>query len=137
MPDRRLERLEAELVRPPFHAWLRPEPVSATNDTVEIRLPIRQEMAGGTEPFFVHGGIIAALIDLTGYAAAACATGCTTPTLTLQIDYLRPAFGGMLLASGVVRQKGKRNARVDVEIIAEGRIIALGRGTFAIMEDGQ
>lgn len=137
MKGERFERLKAELARPPFHAWLGPQPVSATDDTVVIQLPIRPEMAGGTEPHFVHGGIIAALIDLTGYAAAACATGRTTPTLGLQVEYLRPALGDMLQATGVVRQQGRRIARVDVEITVAERVVALGRGTFAIVEDSQ
>lgn len=136
MQGAQYERLKAELARPPFHAWLGPRPVSTSDDTVVIELPIRPEMAGGTAPRFVHGGIIAALIDLTGYAAAACATGRTTPTLGLQIEYLRPALGDMLQATGVVRQQGRRIARVDIEITAAERVIALGRGTFAIVEDG-
>lgn len=134
MPADHLERLKAELARPPFHAWLQPEAVSATTDGVTIRLPVRADMAGGTNPTFVHGGIVAALIDIAGYAAA-CATGRTTPTIGLQIDYLRPAVGDHLCAIATVRQTSRRMARVDVEVSASDKVVALGRGTFAILEE--
>ena len=52
---------------------LGPEAVRADGSEVEVRLPFRPEFAGGVEPVFVHGGIIATLCDLTGHAAAACA----------------------------------------------------------------
>lgn len=136
MPDDLLDRLKIELARPPFNAWLKPEPVSATANGVEIRLHVRPEMAGGTDPDFVHGGIIAALIDLVGYAAAACATGRTVPTVGLQIDYLRPAISGVLHANALVRHRSRKLVRVDVEIrTAEEKIVALGRGTFTIVEE--
>ena len=129
------DRLQAELSRPPFNAWLKPEPVAATAESVEIRLPVRPEMTGGKEPAFVHGGIVAALIDIAGYAAAACATGRPVPTLNLQIDFLRPAIGDYLCAIATVRQKSRRLVRVDVEVSAAGKIVCLGRGTFSIQED--
>lgn len=132
-----LERLKVELTRPPFNAWLKLEPVSATAEGVEIRLPVRPEMAGGTDPAFVHGGIVAALIDITGYAAAACMTGRSVPTIALQIDFLRPAIADVLHAKATVRQKSRRLVRVDIEISTAEKIVALGRGTFTIQEDSQ
>lgn len=131
-----LERLKAELARPPFHSWFKPEAVAATADAVTICLRVRDDMTGGVSPPFVHGGLVAALIDVAGYAAAACATGRTTPTVNLQVDYLRPAIGD-LLTMATVRHRSKRMARVDVEVTSVEGVVALGRGTFAILEESQ
>ncbi|SDI63152.1 PaaI family thioesterase [Salipiger marinus] len=134
MPDY-LARLQEEMRRPPLHRWLGPEAVRADGSEVEVRLPFRPEFAGGVEPVFVHGGIIATLCDLTGHAAAACAVGRSVPTVTLGVDYLRPAPGVDLRAVGSLRRLGRSLARVDVEIFAADKLVALSRTTFAIPEE--
>lgn len=128
-------RLQEEMRRPPLHRWLRPEAVRADGTEVEVRLPFRPEFAGGVDPVFVHGGIIATLCDLTSHAAAACAAGRPVPTVTLATDYLRAAPGVDLRAVGILRRLGRSLARVDVEIFAADRLIALSRTTFAIPEE--
>lgn len=128
------ERLSHELARPRFHDWLRPEPVLANEDGVEIRLPIRSDMSGEREGAFVHGGIVAALVDLAGYAAVACTTGRQAPTVSLQVTYLRPAGGSELLAVATVRREGRRFAHADIEITSAGEVVALGRGLFSFTE---
>ncbi|KPQ05124.1 MAG: hypothetical protein HLUCCA12_15905 [Rhodobacteraceae bacterium HLUCCA12] len=134
MSQEHLERLRNEATRPPFNDWLKLESISASAEGVELRLPVRPEMAGGTNPSFVHGGIIASLIDVAGYSAAACATGNAVPTIALQIEYLRPALAETLDARAVVRQKSRKLVRIDIEVSAGGKIVALGRGTFAVQE---
>lgn len=130
-----LARLEEEMRRPPLHGWLRPQAIRADGSEVEVRLPFRPEFAGGTDPVFIHGGIVAALCDLTAHAAAACAAGTPVPTVTLGVDYLRAAPGADLRAVGILRKLGRTLARVDVEIFAGDRLVALSRNTFAIPEE--
>lgn len=130
-----LARLEEEMRRPPLHGWLNPRAVRADGTKVEIVLPFRSEFAGGSDPIFVHGGIVAALCDLTAHAAAACAAGRPVPTVTLGVDYLRSAPGADLRATGILRKLGRTLARVDVEIFVDGKLIALSRSTFAIPEE--
>ena len=81
----------------PAQAW----PAYATDDVV-IRLPFRPEFCRGPKEPYFHGGVIAALIDLTGHAAVAVGLGRAAPTIDLRIDYLRPASGDGLLATGRV-----------------------------------
>ena len=39
----------------------------------------------------VHGGVTASLLDFTmGILARYCTTGCMTPTVSMQVNYLRP-----------------------------------------------
>ncbi len=129
-----LERLRYELAEPPYHAFLRPEAVSADPDTgvVEIRLPFRPEFQRVRDRPDYHGGVIAGLADLAAHAAAAVKVGHMAPTVDLRIDYMRPGSGD-LLARGTVRRCGRTLAVVDVEISdGSGRIIALARGVLSV-----
>lgn len=84
----------------------------------------------GTRQF--HGGPIAAFIDITGDFAIGMLVGGGVPTMNFRTDYLRPALGAALTATGRVRRAGKTTATVDIEVIDEdGKLVALGRGTYA------
>ena len=129
-----MARLLSELQRPAFNRWLAAYPVSVNEVSREIVvvLPYREEFSYHlTRPVF-HGGVVASLIDLTGYASIALWSGEPTPTATLQIDFLAPAFASQLIAKGMVRKRGRTLSRVDVEIMPDGNLVALGRGTFSM-----
>jgi uncharacterized protein (TIGR00369 family) len=129
-----LERLRFELDNPPYHAFLRPVPVSVDVDAgiVEIRLPFRPEFQRVPDKPEYHGGVIAGLIDLAAHAAAAVKTGNMAPTIDLRIDYLRGAANTDLHAKSMVRKAGRTIAVVDVEIKSDdGKLIALGRGILS------
>lgn len=125
------ERLKVEMVRPIFHQWLRPEAVSASEDRIEIALATRPEFCHSAEPPLIHGGIVASLADIAGHAVVAVAQGYPAPTLTLSVEFLRPAPAGVLRATALLRKLGRTLSRADVEIYANDRLVALGRGTFA------
>jgi uncharacterized protein (TIGR00369 family) len=126
-------RLEQEMRRPPFHAILRPEAheVDAQTGEVVIRLQFRPELSMDPVNLVYHGGVIATLIDLAGHAAVAVQIGKPAPTIDLRIDYLRPAPGVTLFARARVLRAGRSVARADVEVVADGQVVAVGRGTFS------
>jgi uncharacterized protein (TIGR00369 family) len=129
-----LQRLRHELAHPPFHRFLRPEPVSvdAKAGTVVIRLPFRPEFRRAEDACDYHGGVIAALIDLSAHAAIAVQIGRMAPTIDLRIDYLRAAPGVDLTATARVLRAGRSIGRADVEVSGEGLpVLAVGRGTFS------
>src|ERR687891_2278912 len=131
-----LQRLRHELTHPPFHGFLRPEPVSADAKAgiVVVRLPFRPEFRRAEDASDYHGGVIAALIDLAAHAAIAVQTGRMAPTVDLRIDYLRAAPGVDLTAKAKVLRLGKSIGRADVEIFDEGTsLLAVGRGTFSTL----
>jgi uncharacterized protein (TIGR00369 family) len=131
-----LARLRHEMERPPYHAVLRPEPVSAdaATGTVVIRLPYREEFRRAPDEPGYHGGVIAALIDLAGHAAVAVTVGRMVPTIDLRIDYLRAAGGGDLTARGKLLRAGRSIARADVEIVDDKHnVVAVGRGTYSTL----
>ena len=78
-----------------------------------------------------HGGAIAALIDIAGDYALVMSVGGGVPTINFRTDYLRPASDTGLTATATVRRAGRTFAVVDIDIQDdEGRLIAVGRGTY-------
>jgi uncharacterized protein (TIGR00369 family) len=131
-PEERLARLQQEMTRPPFHHWLAPEAVKAEKDRIEIRLPAaRPEFCHSLEPALIHGGVIAALIDIAGYAVVAVEQESPAPTISMTIEFLRPAPATELTALAILRRLGRSVAHADIEIRADDKLVALGRGTFA------
>jgi uncharacterized protein (TIGR00369 family) len=129
-----LARLREEMARPPFHKVLAPEAVRAdpVNGVVIIRLPYQPQLARAPGEKSYHGGVIATLVDLAGHAAVAVSIGRMAPTIDLRIDYLRPAIDSDLTATAKLIAVGRAVARADIEITdAQGRLIAIGRGTFS------
>jgi uncharacterized protein (TIGR00369 family) len=131
-----LARLRHELAHPPFHSVLAPEAVSvdAAAGKVVVRLPFNPILRRARDCDDIHGGVLAALIDITAHAAVAVQIGRMAPTIDLRIDYLRPASGGDLHATARTLRVGRAIARVDVEITAGGgTAVAVGRGTFSTL----
>jgi uncharacterized protein (TIGR00369 family) len=131
-----MARLRAEMERPPYHAVLRPQPVSADPQagTVTIRLPYREEFRRAPDAPGYHGGVIAALIDIAGHAAVAVTVGRMVPTIDLRIDFLRAPAGGDLMARGKLLRAGRSIARADVEILDDtNNVVAVGRGTYSTL----
>jgi uncharacterized protein (TIGR00369 family) len=129
-----LAKLREEMARPPFHRVLAPEAVQAdpARGVVVIRLPYQPHFARGPDDTSYHGGVIATLIDLAGHAAVAVSIGRMAPTIDLRIDYLRPAEHSDLTATATLIKAGRSVARADIEITdAQGRLIAIGRGSFS------
>jgi uncharacterized protein (TIGR00369 family) len=130
------DRLEVEIARCPYHDFLRPEAVGADSEdgTVVIRLPFRPEFRLATDSDFFHGGVLAALVDITAHAAVAVKTGRVSPTIDLRIDYLKAARGAELIAEGKVLRAGRSIARADVEVRdQDGVVVVGGRGTFSTL----
>ena len=128
-----LDRLISELARPPFHGWLKPTAVSVDVEhrQIEISVTYRPELSHDFHAGIFHGGVIAALVDITGYAAVAIWHDIATPTMALHVEYLRPAVGDELRARGMLRRMGRAVARVDVEVSAAGSLVALGRASYS------
>ena len=128
-----LERLIAELMRPPFHGWLKPTAISVNVERreIEIALAYRPELSHELHRGIFHGGVVAALVDIAGYAAVAIWQGAATPTMALHVEYLRPAVGHELRARGILRRMGRSVARVDVEVSAAATLVALGRASYS------
>jgi uncharacterized protein (TIGR00369 family) len=121
---------------PPLHAWLGLRLTEARAGEVVIELPYRPELLATPEPEngYVHGGILATLLDLAGDFALATLVGRGIPTIDLRVDYLRPALPGRtLVATGTVVRSGRRLGVADARVrdAEDGRELAVARGAWA------
>lgn len=88
-----------------------------------VQLTLQFNAANVTVGTVVHGGVIAALADVTAVATAvSCARNApdSGATSSLSITYLAPAAGCDLVATGRSLRNGKRQHVVRVEIASDG-----------------
>lgn len=99
---------------------------------ISMRMPMRPEFERRAGTGQIHGGPIAALIDIVGDYALVMRLGAGVPTINFRTDYLRPASGDHLTATAIVRQAGRNVALVDIDVHdGGGKLIAVGRGTYS------
>jgi uncharacterized protein (TIGR00369 family) len=82
-------------------------------------------------PGYLHGGIIATLLD-EAMSKSARARGLTTMTRKLEVEYLRPVPSGkpLRVEGRVVRSEGRKHW-IEAEIRdAAGTVLAAGKGVF-------
>ena len=117
---------------PRYHQFLGLQLEEQGEDFVRIRLPFREEFLGDEAGTYIHGGIIASLIDIAGDFALITSFGRGLPTIDLRIDYLRPAMKEDLIASAVVIKKGRTLGISDITVTNDaGKKIAVGRGLYS------
>jgi uncharacterized protein (TIGR00369 family) len=129
-----LAKLAESLRQPPFHEFLGLELVDADREagSATLRMPFRREFQRSPTHPQLHGGVIAALIDIAGDYALAAVLGGGVPTINIRVDYLRPAADTALTASARVVRQGKSIGVVDIEVFDdEARLIAVGRGCYS------
>jgi uncharacterized protein (TIGR00369 family) len=134
MSDDTAPYLRASLAAPPFHQWLKPElrNIDPAPGRVTIALPLRAEFRRDPDRPEIHGGIIAALIDIAGHAAITAQLGHGVPTVDLRIDYLRMAAGSELVATAEPIKIGRTLGTVDIRVADDqGQLVAVGRGVFS------
>lgn len=128
--------LDGLIRNPPFHSWMGVEATEAEPGRAVLRIPPKMDFIGNPLIPAVHGGIIAALIDLAGGAALFVSLHIPTPTIDMRVDYLRPAIAGKaLVAEARVKSAGKTVAFVDVDVKdEEGRLVAQGRCAYSVKD---
>ncbi|MFQ5382358.1 MAG: PaaI family thioesterase [Dehalococcoidia bacterium] len=84
----------------------------------------------------VHGGLLAALVDITMLEALTTLfdrNDRPAGTADLNITFMRPALGEEIYAEATVLRKGRQLAVTEVSILdREGRLCAKGRTLYAI-----
>ena len=122
----------AERIRvAPFHQWLALELESASPEGVVVGIKWREEMRSRTDPPIMHGGIVAALIDLAGLYAVLAAGGVVRSTAYLHVDYHKNVVPGPVR----VRSRAIRIGRAlsVAEAVLYGALpepLASGRGGY-------
>ena len=123
--------VEAKLRRGPFHQWLGLQVQNVTENRIELTAKWREEWVVNPDGGYTHGGILAALVDLTADWALVAKTGKGVPTIDLRVDYHRAAKGD-LTAVGEVIKFGKQFSVAEAKVFdLDGNLVASGRGVYA------
>jgi uncharacterized protein (TIGR00369 family) len=125
------EDIERLLLRGPYHQWLGLKVIAVGDGTIELTATSREEWVANPDRGFVHGGILATLVDLTADWALISKTGRGVPTIDIRVDYHRGAMPGVLTARGQVVHFGRQFSVSEAKVFdKEGRLLASGRGTY-------
>ncbi len=127
------EFVKDNIAQTPFHQWLLPELVAVDDkeNSVTIRLVIRPELGRVKGRTDLHGGIIAALIDITGHAAIAAKVRHNVATIDMRVDYLRLAGGSEIMAVASIVKIGRTVGVVDIRLTDDQKkLVAIGRASY-------
>ena len=118
------------------------------NPKAVIRFEMREELIGNYHHGILHGGVTAAVIDVTGGLTAflgahqknvedtldkKLARFGRLGTIDMRIDYLRPGLGRWFVATGHILRTGKKVAVTRVELHNDkGRLIAVGTAAYTV-----
>lgn len=128
-PD--LETLDARIKRGPYHQWLGLSITEVGDGEITIEVPWRDEFVVNPDGGYIHGGILATLIDLTADWAIATKLGRPYPTVDMRVDYHRPAKETRLRVKGKVIKLGSTFTTSEAFVEDEnGKLLASGRGTY-------
>ena len=126
-----LDQRRSMLLIAPFHQWLGLDIAELTDDALILEMPWRDEIVSNPMIGSAHGGILSALIDLTGLYTINALGGSARATADMRVDFHRPATSGPLRAIGRVVKLGKQISVAETRIEdAEGRLLASGRGAY-------
>jgi len=91
---------------------------SACAGVAVARMPFRPAILNDGGPSApVHGGAIAALVDIAACAAVwSLAATTRSATVAMAINFTAPAIQSDLVASATIKRAGKRMASIGVEI---------------------
>jgi uncharacterized protein (TIGR00369 family) len=116
----------------PHHRFLGLEFELRDDGSAEVRMPFRDELVSDPDVPYLHGGVLASLLDTAADYAVAAQLGRGVPTIDMRIDFLRTAGRESLVATGRVVKLGRSVAVADAEIRNEdGELVALGRILFS------
>lgn len=128
-PDR--DTLDAMIKRGPYHQWLGLTITEVGDGEITIEVPWRDEFVVNPDGGYIHGGILAALVDLTADWAIATRLGRPYPTIDMRVDYHRPATKTRLKAKGRIVRIGSTFTTSEATVEDEdGKLLASGRGTY-------
>lgn len=125
------QEIEQKLLQGPYHQWLGLKVLAAEAGEITLLAPFRNEFVVNKAGGYIHGGILATLVDLAADWALVAWTGKGVPTLNVHVDYHRPARGDLTVKANVIK-RGKLASSAEAWVYdAENRLVASGRGLYA------
>ena len=124
-----IDRLRRRLASSPALAWLAATLEELGPDVAVLKLPYREQITNGSGT--VHGGVLAALIDLAADWAMIKTLGRPVPTIDLRVDFHSPAMPGDLTCHCKVVKVGSQFSSSESFVFdTSGKLLASGRGTY-------
>jgi len=129
--DMTVERVQTMIARAPYHQWLGLRVIAVHDDGIELTATWREEWVVNPKRRYTHGGVLAALVDLTADWAMIKKLGRPVPTIDLRVDYHSSAMPGDLTCRGKTLKVGNQFSSSESFIFdATGKLLASGRGTY-------
>ena len=126
-----IERVQQMITRGPYHQWLGLKVLALGEDSIEISATWREEWVVNPDRRYTHGGVLAALVDLTADWALVSKMGRPAPTIDMRVDYHRAAMPGDLTAKGRIVKYGSQFSVCEAQVYdKDGQLVASGRGTY-------
>jgi uncharacterized protein (TIGR00369 family) len=131
-----MRRLMEEQI--PFNKLIGLQVIDAEGGKASLRFDFREELVGNFKMGILHGGVIAAALDVVGGAAVISGFQAGEPlkgmgTVDLRIDYLRPGNGKQFVATGLVMRQGRILSSTRMELHNEqGELIAIGAAIYRV-----
>ncbi len=132
----------------PFNHLLGIKVDGIAEESVRMRIDMRDEFVGHFVHRVLHGGVTASVLDVTGGLAAFVGTlnkikdlpledqvrrFNTLGTIDLRIDYLRPGRGQWFAATGYILRIGNKVAVTRMELHNDdNKLIAVGTGAYTV-----
>jgi acyl-coenzyme A thioesterase PaaI-like protein len=139
----------------PFNAFLGIKVVSFDTRSASLTFEWKEILVGNPASKSLHGGIIAAVLDVAagvtcwmanieryeGYPLKEALSICREAeggTIDLRVDYIAPGRGKYFTAKAEIVRFGERVIVVRMELVNDAKeLIALGTGTFFIGRKGR
>jgi uncharacterized protein (TIGR00369 family) len=134
--------------RMPFHRILGIEVLSLHHDRPELRFEMRPELIGNYVRNILHGGVISAVIDVTGGLVAFLGVQqklkgkpvaevmerfARIGTIDMRVDYLQPGTGAWFVARGFPLRTGNKVAVTRMELFNDrDELIAVGTAAYTV-----
>jgi uncharacterized protein (TIGR00369 family) len=125
------DAVEEMITRGPFNRWLGLRIQKVDEEGIELTATWREEWVVNPQRRYTHGGILAAIIDLTADWALVAHTGRGVPTIDMRVDYHRAAMPGDLTAKGRIVKLGSQFSVSEASVYdKDGALLASGRGVY-------
>jgi uncharacterized protein (TIGR00369 family) len=128
----RPDELQRLLDASPVHRALRMRVVDVGDSSVRLAAEAGPEHNGEDGSQFLHGGVVATMLDTAATFALIQATGVDWGTVDLRVDFVRPAPAGPLHADATAVHVGRRLGRASAQLSdpSTARLLATATGTF-------
>jgi uncharacterized protein (TIGR00369 family) len=125
------DEIQSRLSRNHLARWMSLTVVAAATGKIRLAAPWRDEFISNPDHRFVHGGILAALLDTAGSYAVATLLGRPAQTVDKRVDFLRPGFESEMIVEANVIHFGRTLATTDASVLnAKNQLLATGRMVF-------